>query len=186
MSAINTPANTSLSEPITAESCVIRRIEQADNTQVAAIVRRVLEEHAFNKPGTAYFDPELDDMFSHYQGNGQCYLVAVHEATQRVMGGGGYSRLKGTKTQEGLCELQKVYFLPDARGLGLGKKLLEALINQATRDGYQSMYLESAGEFANAVGLYEHLGFSHLDKHKGDTGHQGQCSIYMSRPLMRL
>ena len=45
---------------------IIRAIEPRDDAAMAAIVRRSLEAHGLNVPGTAYFDPELDHLSAHY------------------------------------------------------------------------------------------------------------------------
>ena len=50
---------------------IIRAIEPRDGAAMAAIVRRSLEAHGLDVPGTAYFDPELDHLSAHY---GACLL----------------------------------------------------------------------------------------------------------------
>ena len=43
-----------------------RKIENADNAQIAKIIRSNLEKLHLNLPGTAYFDPELDHLSDYY------------------------------------------------------------------------------------------------------------------------
>lgn len=46
---------------------LIRPIAKEDEPVIAAIIRNVLEESQLDVPGTAYFDPQLDYMYDHYQ-----------------------------------------------------------------------------------------------------------------------
>lgn len=54
-----------------------------------------------------------------------------------------------------------------SRGLGLGKKLLEYAISQASREGYQVLSLEVKIDNGPAIKLYENLGFTLLKKIEG-------------------
>ena len=172
----------------------IRPIQPEDNAAVAALVQSVLEEHNCIGPGFASSDPELQDMYSAYQRNLQTlssaytgskagYWVIEETETGRVLGGAGYSRLKGTTPEESICELQKVYFYPELRGKGMGRALVTYVIRQAAADGYREMYLETVPQMASAQGLYRKLGFTSLQTNKGNTGHQKRCTVYMSREL---
>ncbi|HLP20627.1 MAG TPA: GNAT family N-acetyltransferase, partial [Chitinophagales bacterium] len=79
-------------------------------------------------------------------------------------------------------ELVKMYLLPDARGKGLGRALLEACFDFARQSGYQKVYLETMPELKAAVRIYEKLGFSLLPAALGNSGHYS-CSIHMLRDL---
>jgi putative acetyltransferase len=98
------------------------------------------------------------------------------------VGGGGFSRLKGTTETEAVCELQKLYFLPEVRGQGVGKRLLSLAINQAARLGYRDMYLESLPQMEKAMSMYEKFDFQPLIAPMGNTGHYN-CTIFMCRSL---
>lgn len=162
---------------------IIRPIAPTDNAAIEAIVKNVLEEFGCTGPGWASGDAELKTMFETYQGEGRGYWVLEDEETKEVLGGGGFARLKGTSEADHLCELQKFYFLSKVRGQGLGKQLLDKIIAKAAQSGYWEIYLESAPHLKAAVGLYERVGFEHLCSHKGNTGHQQNCSVFMSRFL---
>ncbi|CAM5248573.1 GNAT family acetyltransferase [Bacillus safensis FO-36b] [Bacillus safensis subsp. safensis] len=45
----------------------IRPIEQKDNPYIAAIIRQSLESANLAIEGTAYTDPQLDQLFEYYQ-----------------------------------------------------------------------------------------------------------------------
>jgi putative acetyltransferase len=162
----------------------IREIQPQDNPVIQHIVKTVLAEFGCQGPGWASGDPELNDMFSTYRHSNASYQVVVDVQTGDVLGGGGFAQLKGTSSEEGLCELQKLYFLPQARGLGAGKVLLRQLIEGARDAGYKAMYLESIPQLESAVALYEKLGFQKRDCHLGNTGHQQNCNVYMTLQLV--
>ena len=96
-----------------------------------------------------------------------------HENTQ--LGGAGISPLNG---EEQIAELQKMYFLPEIRGKGLAKRLALDCIKFAKRQGFSHCYLETTAELAQAVKLYETIGFNHLALPMGETGHD-DCEIPM-------
>lgn len=160
----------------------IRFIEPQDNAAVKAIVLQVLTDFGCIGPGYASNDPEINDMYTTYQETDSRYWVIEDLDTRKIIGGGGFSRLRGTTVEEGICELQKLYFLPEVRGLGLGKALMERILETATSLGYQEMYLESIPEMLAAISLYQKYGFQRLDEPKGATGHTA-CPVYMGRLL---
>jgi putative acetyltransferase len=62
----------------------------------------------------------------------------------------------------GAYELSKMAIAPDLRGRGAGRTLLSAAIDHARRLGARSLFLGSSRKLANAVHLYEALGFRHV------------------------
>ncbi|MGI8713674.1 MAG: GNAT family N-acetyltransferase [Solirubrobacteraceae bacterium] len=64
----------------------------------------------------------------------------------------------------GAYELSKMAISPDLRGRGAGRKLLTAAIKQAQDLGARSVFLGSSRKLADAVHLYETLGFRHVPR----------------------
>lgn len=157
---------------------LLREIEPGDNKQLAVIIRSVLAEFKANKPGTVYFDPTTDDLFSLFRVPGSKYFVA--EVDGEIVGGSGVYPTEALP--QGCCELVKLYLLPQTRGLGIGRALIEKCFDAARLLGYTSMYLESMPELKTAVGLYERCGFTHLNAALGNSGHFG-CDIWMIKQL---
>ncbi|MFN3623679.1 MAG: GNAT family N-acetyltransferase [Hyphomicrobium sp.] len=60
----------------------------------------------------------------------------------------------------GACEVKRLYVKPATRGLGLGRALVEAIIDGAQRIAYRAMKLDTIPEMAAAVALYRSLGFA--------------------------
>lgn len=157
---------------------LIREIQQQDNVQVAKVVRTVLEEFNVPKVGTAYADPELDSMYEAYQKPRSTYFVLENEG--RIIGVAGISPL--ANGSEDVCELQKMYFLPETRGLGLGVLMMETCLAKAKEFGFKQCYLETMPYMEAAQKLYKKSGFEYLDGPMGCTGHSA-CPVWMIKNI---
>jgi putative acetyltransferase len=156
----------------------IRPIRKEDNPTIAAIIRSVLAEFKANKPGTVYYDPTTDDLYSLFRIPTSEYWIM--EMDGEIVGGSGIYPTQGLP--EGCCEIVKLYLLPKARGKGLGKKLIHQCFDSAKTNGYNKVYLETMPELHMAVGLYEQCGFKYLDHPLGNSGHFG-CDLWMVKDL---
>lgn len=156
----------------------IREIQLEDNKAIEQIIRNCFYEYELPLEGTAYEDPETKNMFQSYQNKNDAYLVLVENS--KVIGGGGIKALRDFENS--VCELQKLYFSPEARGKGLGRKLTEILLVKAKDFGYKTCYLESASVLKEAVHLYEKMDFEFIDGPLGNTGHHA-CGVFMTRNL---
>jgi ribosomal protein S18 acetylase RimI-like enzyme len=63
----------------------------------------------------------------------------------------------------GLCEMKRLYVEDAARGLGLGRALIAAIIAAAEARGYVEMRLDSLPSMHAALALYSHFGFSPIE-----------------------
>jgi GNAT superfamily N-acetyltransferase len=68
--------------------------------------------------------------------------------------GGGLKRLG-----DGACEIKRMYVVPEARGRGLGRLLLEALEDEARRLGYAIARLDTGAKQPGAQRMYERAGY---------------------------
>lgn len=157
---------------------VIREIALADNKQIAQVIRDVLIEFGVPKVGTAYADVSLDIMTETYSKEKSTYFVLEREG--RIIGGAGVAPLENYEGD--VCELQKMYFLPEARGLGLGEKMMQKCLESAKAFGYQKCYLETLPYMKAATKLYTKVGFESLEKPMGNTGHFS-CDVWMIKTL---
>lgn len=156
----------------------IRPIQKADNEAVANLIRTVLIEHNVPKVGTAYADASLDCMFETYSASRSRYFIVEHN--NKIIGGAGISQLANEK--DSICELQKMYFLPEARGLGLGMQMMERCLNEARSFGYEQCYLETMPYMIDAQKLYKKFGFQYINAPMGCTGHTS-CPVWMLKEL---
>ncbi|MDX7832532.1 bifunctional helix-turn-helix transcriptional regulator/GNAT family N-acetyltransferase [Aeromonas dhakensis] len=159
----------------------IRPITPADNPAIAAVVRAVSAEYGLTADkGYGVADPNLDFLHETYLGERSRYWV-IEGPDGSILGGGGIAPLAGEEGQ--VCELQKMYFMPSLRGLGLGRRLVLQALDEARVLGYQRCYLETTAVLREATALYESLGFEHLPGPLGCTGHDA-CEICMVQALM--
>ena len=166
-----------LEGPLSSQTSELRAIEARDNPAIAAVIREVMREFNLDHPGGSFFDPEVDDMYGYYAGAGHAFFVAVSQ--QSVIGGAGIGPLVGGPN--GVCELRKMYLLSQARGLGLGRALLDRCLTAARTEGFHSCYIETAPQLAGAQALYLANGFERLPGRMGNTGHN--CDLFFSRSL---
>jgi putative acetyltransferase len=156
----------------------IRSIEKADNASVARIIREVMTE--FGAVGCNYSiaDPEVDAMYEAYPAPAAAFFVVETEG--RVLGCGGMGPLADGPAD--VCELRKMYFLPELRNTGMGTRLLALILDAARGAGYARCYLETLGSMNEARRLYLKHGFEAIDGPLGNTGHSG-CNSWMIREL---
>lgn len=160
------------------EGYQIRPLTPLDNAAVAAVIRRVSAEYGLTADkGYGVADPTLDQMSEVYLADGSAYWVIEYQ--QRILGGGGIAPLAG---EAHLCELQKMYFLPELRGRGLARKLAVKALRYARAQGYHGCYLETTANLGEAIALYESLGFVRIPQAMGNTGHDA-CEVRMLKTI---
>lgn len=156
----------------------IRRILKKDNDQVRDIIQSVILEYGAPKKGTAYSDAATQAMYEHYQLPRRDYYVI--EDGGRIVGCAGTGPLAGF--EENICELQKMYFSPKARGKGLGKKMMDLCLKTARDFRYERIYIETMDNMLEAQKLYKKVGFLPLQEPLGNTGHYS-CPVQMIKKL---
>lgn len=156
----------------------LRTIQPEDNQAMANIIRTSLAEFGVDKPGTVYYDDTTDHLYELFQKENAIYYVAEYEAA--LIGGAGIYPSDGLPAD--VCELVKMYLKKDARGLGLGKELIERCIDFAKSKGYKKVYLETFPELEKAVSVYQKFGFTYLEGPMGNTGHFS-CDVWMVKIL---
>ncbi len=156
----------------------IRNLRKEDNPVLAKIVRGTLAEFGANHPNTVYYDPTTDTLFEVFQTPRSKYFLA--EINDAIVGGGGIYPTDGLP--DDTCELVKMYLSPQARGLGLGRMLIEKCIQAAEENGFRKIYLETMPELKQALSVYEKFGFKYLNGPMGNSGHTG-CSLWMLKEI---
>ena len=155
---------------------IIRKILETDNRSLGDLIQQVLTEMNAPKIGTAYADPFLFNLFEVYNAPKSIYFVIEKEG--KIIGGAGIGSLENN-----ICELQKMYFLPECRGLGFGKQLIELCLNEAISLGYKACYIETLPNMIAAQKLYNKVGFKNINAPIGNTGHNS-CTVWMLKELI--
>ena len=155
-----------------------RNITIEDNPRLAKIVKDTMAEFGVNRPNTVYFDPSTDNLFEVFSHPRSVYNIA--ELNGEMVGGAGI--YPTDELPPDTCELVKMYLLPQARGHGLGKMLIERCIAQARDLGYKNIYLESMPELKQAISLYKKYGWQPLTHSMGNSGHTG-CAVWMIKKI---
>ena len=156
----------------------VRPIEGRDDAPLALLIREVMTEFGAQGPGSSLHDPEVAAMSKAYAGPRHAFFVAERGGV--LLGGGGIGPLQGGAPE--VCELRKMYLLPAARGLGLGRRLLDACLAAARARGYRRCYLETMCSMTDAQRLYERAGFARLAQAEGATGHSA-CNTFFALDL---
>jgi GNAT superfamily N-acetyltransferase len=108
-----------------------------------AEIDRTLESHRASSPAdTEELAPP-----------GGGFVVARDEAGKPV-GCGAFRRL-----EDGVCEVKRMYVAPEARGLGIGRLILETLEAEAAAAGYRLARLDTAEPLRAARALYASAGW---------------------------
>ena len=152
----------------------IREIKDKDNDKIKQVLVSVMTEFGVPDHGTALQDDELDSMSDAYKTENSVYYIVT--ADNIVCGGAGISKLKGSN--KNICELQKMYFLPKIRGLGIGSKLIKMCLYFAKKKDFDLCYIETMHNMKDAQRLYKKNGFIYIDHPLGDTGHSS-CPVWM-------
>jgi putative acetyltransferase len=156
----------------------IRNIHKNDNPTLAKIVKDTMAEFGVNRPNTVYYDPTTNALFELFQKEKAIYNVV--EINGEIVGGAGV--YPTDSLPDDTCELVKMYLVPKARGLGLGRILIEKCLQQAKDLGYKKIYLESMPELKQALKVYAKFGFEYLKGPMGNSGHTG-CDLWMLKEL---
>lgn len=145
---------------------------------MANIIRTVMPEFGASGCGFAISDPEVDWMSKAYAQPRHAYFVIERDG--EVLGGGGIAPLVGGDVD--VCELRKMYFLPQARGLGAGSAMMARCLDAAREADFSQCYLETLTGMDAAMRLYERSGFRRIEQSMGATGHGG-CNTFYLRDL---
>lgn len=158
---------------------LLRPILPADNTAVARLIQDTMCEFACVGEGYSINDPEVANMYEAYKGDRSVFYVI--EKQGEILGCGGIGPLEGG--EKTTCELRKMYFRSELRGLGLGQRLLQTCLDDAKNLGYTICYLETVERMWHANKLYQKMGFQRLEQAMGATGHGG-CEVFYAKELI--
>jgi len=129
--------------------------DQADSAELVATARELFREYA-QVIGTDLeyqgFSVELAALPAPYVPPRGALLIARFES-----GIAGCVALRPLDAHRG--EMKRLYVRPAYRKSGLGKALVEAVINAAHRIGYRELRLDTLASMTSAQALYRRIGF---------------------------
>ena len=143
--------------PSSFDNITIRSASNQDEERITALVSNVLAEFGL-QIDLEETDADLRDIESSYLQAGGVFEV-IEDEQGNLLGTVGLYPI-----DESTCELRKMYFVPKARGLGLGKHILERAIARAVELGFERIVLETASVLKAANHLYVKYGFRPLNK----------------------
>ena len=150
----------------------IRRARPEDD---AAVSRELAQYLSFI--GDA-FEPEgLDHDIAHWQeeyGGGQGALLLVQDPAGEVVGTAAVRFLA-----PGVGELKRMWLRPSCQGRGLGRRLMDASLEEARRLGCRSLRLDTESKLEAAVHLYRAYGFVEIPRYNDNR----RADIWMERSL---
>ena len=124
---------------------VIRKGCSSDGEELYALITPILVTYGLKQKQAAddNVDEDLFKIDELYFGNNGCFEVLLHpEDNTTIIGSAGIMR-----ENDHVCELRKMYLRPDFKGLGLGKMLLERLMNKAAVSFYFLCHVVTKGLF---------------------------------------
>ena len=149
-------------------------ISSEHDNDICYIIKNVGVEFGAVGEGFGPSDDEVLEMSKFYNPAFKSkYLILLLNG--RVVGGCGLASFNGSKT---VCELRKLFLLPEARGRGFGKTIAQKVLKNAKEFGYTQCYLDTLSSMKSAIHLYEDLGFKHLSRPIEGTLHNG-CDVWM-------
>jgi putative acetyltransferase len=140
----------------------IRRIKP-DESELARRLIYTVAKHVFNDPSPledimAHFDArgtleEMNDIQRNYFENGGTFLLMTDN--DQIIGTGAIRKLENN-----ICELKRLWLLPEYHGKGLGYRMMQELLSFSREKGYERMRLETDPVYQKrAVEFYKRLGF---------------------------
>jgi len=133
----------------------IRAATNDDAEAIRQVVFGILREYDLMAEHEGV-DADLNDIEANYAARGGMFeIVEIDE--------GGIVGTVGVHARDdGVCELRKMYLLPEYRGRGWGRKLLERALAFARTNGFRRMELETSSKLVEAIALYKRNGFTPL------------------------
>lgn len=130
-------------------------IKELENYEATQSIKEIFLEYSqFLNVDLCFqgFEQELADLKKLYAPSSGCILVAEEGETLV-----GAVALK--KIGEGICEMKRLYVRPAFRKYGIGRALVQLLIEKAKEKGYQTMKLDTLDSLKPAIALYQSFGF---------------------------
>ena len=138
------------------------KIIRTDSEEHLSQGRELLREYAASLGFDLHFQEfqkELAEFPGEYAPPDGRFLLAMHDDQPA-----GSVALR--KISDSVCEMKRLYVRPEFRKKGIGRKLTEAIIDEARRMGYVHMRLDTVPFMTPAIALYLSLGFKEIESYR--------------------
>lgn len=134
-----------------------RRATSGDRDEIVALVYSALKEFGL-VPEPKGVDADLENVESSYSDG----YFGVIEHNGKIVTTYALFHIDNS-----VAEIRKMYAKPEVRGKGLGRWMVNHLIEIAKHNDYRTIELETASPLVDAIALYKKLGFTEKDfEHK--------------------
>ncbi|NGY61055.1 GNAT family N-acetyltransferase [Lentzea sp. NEAU-D13] len=124
----------------------------------------------------------LDGVLKQVRDNDAAFVTALVDGEVKAV---GLWRRGGTAVFQHRAEIQQIMAAPSARGLGLGRRVVQGLIDHAREAGIEIVMLGTRGNNHGAIELYESLGFRECGRMPNAiaVGNERWDDVWMYLPL---
>ena len=150
----------------------IRRARSGDH---AAVAQELADYLAFigDALDAEGLDPDIAHWQEEYDGRTGVLLVVADTA------GGIVGTAAVRLLEPGIAELKRMWLRPACQGTGLGRRLMDACLDEARGLDCRAVRLDSQVRLAAAVHLYRAYGFGEIPRYNDNR----RADIWMERPL---
>ena len=107
------------------------------------------------------FGRELDTLPGKYAApNGE--ILIARDGDGRAIGCVALRPLGADGENGEICEMKRLYVVPQGRKIGLGQGLVNSILDVAKKAGYKEMRLDTLSTMTQAISLYEKCGFERV------------------------
>ena len=126
-------------------------------TDLAAVRELIIEYGASTGVDLEFqgFSEELASLETFYEA-----IFVAHEPE----GAAGCIALR--RIDDAICEMKRLYIRPQFRGRGIGRALVQTLIDAARARGYARMRLDTLPSMHDAMRMYESFGFADIPPYR--------------------
>lgn len=138
------------------------RILDADSEELLSVAKGLFLEYKKSLPFDLDFQ-NFDEEVAHLPGE---YARPSGRILVALAGGEAAGCVALRKLGEGTCEMKRLYVRPEFRGLKLGRRLAEKVIDEAKKSGYKKMRLDTVSSMTEAIALYRSFGFEEIPQYR--------------------
>ena len=144
-----------------------------DIPAITKLVKDILPEFGLEYDSQTS-DNDILDIEKSYSENGGIFLVSENSEGNIIATAALF------RESDKVCTLRKMYVVKNYRGMGLGKILMEQILQKAASLNFREIMLETNAGMFSAIRLYEYYGFIKTD---GTVPSSPRCNVVMKKKL---